>query len=58
MKLVGPVAKKHTSIKLAPLSIKVQLKNANGTFEALLDSGASKSIINQKAMQANVQLGR
>uniref|UniRef100_A0AAV1T703 Peptidase A2 domain-containing protein n=1 Tax=Peronospora matthiolae TaxID=2874970 RepID=A0AAV1T703_9STRA len=58
MKLVGLVAKKHTSTKLAPLRIKVQLKNANINFEALLDSGASMSIINQKNLQANVQLGR
>uniref|UniRef100_A0AAV1SZK7 Peptidase A2 domain-containing protein n=1 Tax=Peronospora matthiolae TaxID=2874970 RepID=A0AAV1SZK7_9STRA len=58
IKLVGLVVKKHTSTKLAPLRIKVQLKNANGTFEALLDSGASVSIINQKTLQANVQLGR
>ncbi|CAI5705503.1 unnamed protein product [Peronospora effusa] len=58
IKLVGLVAKKHTSTKLAPLRIKVQLKNANGIFDALLDSGASISIFNQKTMQANVQLGR
>ncbi|UIZ28085.1 hypothetical protein KXD40_004607 [Peronospora effusa] len=54
IKIVGLVTKKHTSTKLAPLRIKVQLKNANGIFDALLDSGASLSIINQKTMQANV----
>uniref|UniRef100_A0AAV1UK41 Peptidase A2 domain-containing protein n=1 Tax=Peronospora matthiolae TaxID=2874970 RepID=A0AAV1UK41_9STRA len=56
MKLVRLVAKKHTSTKLASLRIKVQLNNANGTFDALLDSGASMSIINQKTLQANFHL--
>ena len=58
VKRVGLAAKKKPSTKLAPLRIKVQFKNANGIFDALLDSGASLSIINQKTMRANVQLGR
>uniref|UniRef100_A0AAV1UJK5 Peptidase A2 domain-containing protein n=1 Tax=Peronospora matthiolae TaxID=2874970 RepID=A0AAV1UJK5_9STRA len=57
LKLVGLVKKKQPSAKLAPLRIPVQFKDASGTFNALLDSGASRSIINQETMRANAQLG-
>ena len=57
IKFVGLVKKKQPSAKLAPLRITVQIKDAGGTFHALLDSGASRSIINQDTMRANAQQG-
>lgn len=42
----------------APLRIPVKLRRGGQTFEALLDSGASKSIINGRTLGANTELGR
>ncbi|KAI9996096.1 hypothetical protein PInf_013274 [Phytophthora infestans] len=57
IKFVGLVEKK-TRPKRAPLRAPVKLSRGGPTFEALLDSGASKSIINGATLDANVQLGR
>ena len=46
LKLVGFVTKKQPSAKLAPLRITAQIKDSSGTFDTLLDSGASRSITN------------
>ncbi|OWZ20899.1 hypothetical protein PHMEG_0004627 [Phytophthora megakarya] len=44
--------------KSAPLRITVWLRRGGDTFKALLDSGASKSIINKETLASNVKAGR
>ncbi|KAI9981470.1 hypothetical protein PInf_009222 [Phytophthora infestans] len=57
IKFVGLVEKK-TRPKRASLRVLVKLSRGGPTFEVLLDSGASKSIIKGPTLDANVQLGR
>ncbi|OWZ03089.1 Pol Polyprotein [Phytophthora megakarya] len=58
MKFVDLVKKEKKSFKSAPLRITVRLRRGGKTFEALLDSGASKSIINKETLASNVKAGR
>ncbi|KAG1698395.1 hypothetical protein DVH05_014898 [Phytophthora capsici] len=56
-KFVGLVTKKER-ITSAPTRIPVKIKRSGHTFDALLDSVASKSIVNGATLAANVNLGR
>ncbi|KAG1688287.1 hypothetical protein DVH05_003827 [Phytophthora capsici] len=56
-KFISLVNKKPSTTK-APLRIDVQLRGEHSTIEALLDSGASKSVINAAAMEAIAKHGR
>ena len=41
--------------KIAPLRIKVQIRHKNCASDALFDSGASRSIIHETTMSANIK---
>jgi hypothetical protein len=56
-KLIGLVETKPPAKDLAPLRVEVQLRRGS-RFTALLDTGASRSIINQSVLQANIDSGR
>ncbi|KAG6611434.1 Pol Polyprotein [Phytophthora cinnamomi] len=58
MKFVDLVDKEVKNSQGAPLRIAVKLRRSRESFQALLDSGASKSVINKTTLDANVQLGR
>jgi hypothetical protein len=57
MKLIG-VLRQSPAEKIAPLRIHVRLTKGGPNIEALLGSGASKSIINANTMEANAKQGR
>ncbi|GMF30838.1 unnamed protein product [Phytophthora fragariaefolia] len=57
LKFFGLVEKKPRPTG-APLRITVKLRRSGTKVEVLLDSGASKSIINRKTLAANMQTGR
>lgn len=56
IKLIGLLGKKPAN-KIAPLRIKVQIGHDNRASDVLIDSGASKSIINATTMSANIKDG-
>lgn len=58
LKTIDLVTKKEPRPTSAPLHITIKLRREGQTIEALLDSGASKSIIDSSTLSANVHAGR